>query len=134
VKRYARPMPNRSPPTRPDDPLRLGPPAVTKAEEPLRRAVAMAYRTVREATLSHEDAIDAAENTLTPTRAAREGTTPAAQGTDCHCSKVFERMPPRDGIEPPTCGFAVRYITRFSAAYTGPCCIHVATIFTALSA
>jgi hypothetical protein len=44
-----------------DDLSRLRPPTVTKAEEPLRRAVAMAYRTVREAMLSHEAAIDAAE-------------------------------------------------------------------------
>jgi hypothetical protein len=46
---------------RPDDPLRLGPPTVTDAEKPLRRQVAMAYRTAREAMLSHEAAIDAAE-------------------------------------------------------------------------
>src|SRR5258707_8833625 len=45
----------------PDDPSRLRPPTVTDAEKPLRRQVAMAYRTAREAMLSHEDAIDAAE-------------------------------------------------------------------------
>jgi hypothetical protein len=54
-------MTNGSPPTRPDDPLRLGPPTVTDAEKPLRRQVAMAYRTVREAGRSHHDALDAAE-------------------------------------------------------------------------
>src|SRR6266404_2388668 len=45
----------------PDDLARLRPPTVTDAEKPLRRHVAMAYRTAREAMLSHEDAIDAAE-------------------------------------------------------------------------
>jgi len=39
----------------------LSPPTVTDAEKPLRRQVAMAYRTAREAMRSHEDAIDAAE-------------------------------------------------------------------------
>lgn len=41
--------------------MRLQPPTVTDAEKPLRRQVAMAYRTAREAMLSHEDAIDSAE-------------------------------------------------------------------------
>ncbi len=36
-------------------------PTVTDAEKPLRRQVAMAYRTAREAGLSHHDALDAAE-------------------------------------------------------------------------
>src|SRR5260221_12297466 len=39
----------------------LAPPTVTEAEKPLRRQVAMAYRTSREAMRSHEAAIDAAE-------------------------------------------------------------------------
>src|SRR5258708_22167124 len=54
-------MPNRSPPDRYDDLARLRPPTVTDAEKPLRRQVAMAYRTAREAMLSHEDVIDAAD-------------------------------------------------------------------------
>jgi hypothetical protein len=54
-------MPNRSPPIRPDDPLRLGPPTVADAEKPLRRQIAMAYRTTRETGLSHHHALDAAE-------------------------------------------------------------------------
>ncbi len=37
------------------------PPTVRDAEKPLRRAVAMAYRTVREAGRSHNDTLDAAE-------------------------------------------------------------------------
>jgi hypothetical protein len=37
----------------------LSPPTVTDAEKPLRRQVAMAYRTSREAMRSDEDAIDA---------------------------------------------------------------------------
>jgi hypothetical protein len=37
----------------------LSPPIVADAEKPLRRQVAMAYRTAREAMLSHEAAIDA---------------------------------------------------------------------------
>jgi hypothetical protein len=45
----------------PDDLARLRPPTVTEAEKPLRRRVAMAYRTAREAMLSHEAAGDAAE-------------------------------------------------------------------------
>jgi hypothetical protein len=45
-------MPHRQPP--PDGLLRLRPPTVTDAEKPLRRQVAMAYRTAREAMLSHE--------------------------------------------------------------------------------
>jgi hypothetical protein len=44
-----------------DDLARLQPPTVTEAEKPLRRRVAMAYRTARKAMLSHEAAIDAAE-------------------------------------------------------------------------
>jgi hypothetical protein len=39
----------------------LSPPTVTDAEKPLRREVAMAYRTAREAGRSHHDALDAAE-------------------------------------------------------------------------
>jgi hypothetical protein len=39
----------------------LSPPHVTDAEKPLRRQVAMAYRTAREAGRSHHDALDAAE-------------------------------------------------------------------------
>src|SRR5260221_10679710 len=54
-------MPYRQPPNRGDDLSRLRPPTVTEAEKPLRRAVAMAYRTVREAGRSHHDALDAAE-------------------------------------------------------------------------
>jgi hypothetical protein len=54
-------MPNRSPPDGYDDLARLRPPTVTDAEKPLRRQVAMAYRTARAAMLSHEAAIDAAE-------------------------------------------------------------------------
>jgi hypothetical protein len=49
--RYARSMPDRS----------LSPPTVTDAEKPLRRQVAMAYRTAREVGRSHHDALDAAE-------------------------------------------------------------------------
>jgi hypothetical protein len=45
----------------PEDPARLPPPTVTDAEKPTRRQVAMAYRTSREAMLSHEAAIDTAE-------------------------------------------------------------------------
>jgi hypothetical protein len=45
-----------------DDLSRLRPPTVTRAEGPLRRAVAMAYRTGREAGHSHHDALDAAES------------------------------------------------------------------------
>jgi hypothetical protein len=44
-----------------DELSRLRPPTVTNAEMPLRRAVAMAYRTVRETGRSHHDALDAAE-------------------------------------------------------------------------
>jgi lambda repressor-like predicted transcriptional regulator len=54
-------MPYRQPPNRGDDLSRLRPPTVTEAEKPLRRAVAMAYRTGREAGRSHHDALDAAE-------------------------------------------------------------------------
>jgi hypothetical protein len=54
-------MPYRQPPDRGDDLARLCPPTVTDAEKPTRRQVAMAYRSAREAMLSHEDAIDAAE-------------------------------------------------------------------------
>src|SRR5260221_2022801 len=54
-------MPNRSPPDRYNDLARLRPPTFTDAEKPLRRAVAMAYRTAREAMLSHEAALDAPE-------------------------------------------------------------------------
>jgi hypothetical protein len=54
-------MPYRQPPNRGDDLSRLRPPTVTQAEKPLRRAVAMAYRTGREAGRSHHDALDAAE-------------------------------------------------------------------------
>jgi hypothetical protein len=54
-------MPSRSPSTRPDDPLRLRPPIITDADKPLRRQVAMAYRSAREAGLSHHHALDAAE-------------------------------------------------------------------------
>jgi hypothetical protein len=39
----------------------LSPPIVTDAEKPLRREVAMAYRTAREAGRSHEGALDAAD-------------------------------------------------------------------------
>jgi hypothetical protein len=39
----------------------LSPPTVTDAEKPLRRKVAMAYRSAREAGLSHHHALDAAE-------------------------------------------------------------------------
>jgi hypothetical protein len=39
----------------------LSPPTVADADKPLRRQVAMAYRTVREAGRSHHDALDAAE-------------------------------------------------------------------------
>jgi len=45
----------------PDDLARLRPPTVSEAEKPLRRQVAMAYRTAREAGLLHHAAIDAAE-------------------------------------------------------------------------
>jgi hypothetical protein len=41
--------------------LAIGPAAGADADKPLRRQVAMAYRAAREAMLSHEDAIDAAE-------------------------------------------------------------------------
>jgi hypothetical protein len=54
-------MPARLPPDKRDERMRLRPPTVTDAEKPLRRQVAMAYRAAREAMLSHEDAIDAAE-------------------------------------------------------------------------
>jgi hypothetical protein len=54
-------MPSRQPPNIGDDLARLRPPTVTEAEKPLRRRVAMAYRTARKAMLSHEAAIDAAE-------------------------------------------------------------------------
>ena len=54
-------MPSRQPPNIGDDLARLRPPTVTDAEKPLRRQVAMAYRTARETMLSHEAAIDAAE-------------------------------------------------------------------------
>jgi hypothetical protein len=37
------------------------PPSVADADKPLRRTVALAYRTAREARLSHHDALDAAE-------------------------------------------------------------------------
>jgi hypothetical protein len=45
----------------PDDLARLRPPTVTEAEKPLRRQVAMAYRTAREAGLSHHAALAAAQ-------------------------------------------------------------------------
>ena len=45
----------------PDDLARLSPPTVSEAEKPLRRQVAMAYRTAREAMLSHLGALNAAE-------------------------------------------------------------------------
>jgi hypothetical protein len=45
----------------PDDLARLRPPTVSEAEKPLRRRVAMAYRTGREATFSHQGALNAAE-------------------------------------------------------------------------
>jgi len=44
-----------------DDLTRLRPATVADAEKPLRRAVAMAYRTAREAERSHHNALDAAE-------------------------------------------------------------------------
>jgi hypothetical protein len=44
-----------------DDLSRLRPPTVTDAERPLRRGVAMAYRTAREARRSHDEALNAAE-------------------------------------------------------------------------
>jgi hypothetical protein len=53
-------MPYRQPPDIGDDLARLRPPTVTDAE-PLRRAVAMAYRTAREVGRSYDDALDAAE-------------------------------------------------------------------------
>ena len=37
--------------------MRLDPPTVTGVDKPLRRTVAMAYRTAREAGLSHHDAL-----------------------------------------------------------------------------
>jgi hypothetical protein len=54
-------MPYRQPTDTGDDLARLRPPTVTDAEKPTRRQVAMAYRTAREAMLSHESAIDAAK-------------------------------------------------------------------------
>jgi hypothetical protein len=39
----------------------LSPPHVSEGEKPLRRRVAIAYRTAREAGRSHYDALDAAE-------------------------------------------------------------------------
>jgi lambda repressor-like predicted transcriptional regulator len=39
----------------------LSPPTVTDADKPLRREVAMAYRTAREAGLSHHHALDVAQ-------------------------------------------------------------------------
>jgi hypothetical protein len=45
----------------PDDQSRLRPPFVTDAEKPLRRQVAMAYRTAREFGRSHHGALDGAE-------------------------------------------------------------------------
>ena len=45
----------------PDYLARLRPPTVTEAAKPLRRQVAMAYRTAREGGLSHHAALDAAE-------------------------------------------------------------------------
>jgi len=44
----------------PEDRSRLRPPFVTEAEKPLRRKVAMAYRTAREAERSHHETLDAA--------------------------------------------------------------------------
>jgi hypothetical protein len=58
-RRYAKPMTDRQ--QAPDDLARLRPPTVSEAEKPLRRQVAMAYRTAREAKLSHEGALNAAE-------------------------------------------------------------------------
>jgi hypothetical protein len=45
----------------PSDLAWLRPPTVTEAEKPLRRQVAMAYHTAREAMLSHKSALNAAE-------------------------------------------------------------------------
>jgi hypothetical protein len=54
-------MPDHLSPDKRDERMRLRPPTVTDAEKPLRRRVAMAYRTAREAMRSHEAAIDTAE-------------------------------------------------------------------------
>jgi hypothetical protein len=54
-------MPYRQPPNTGDDLARLRPPTVTDAKRLLRRQVAMAYRSAREAGLSHHPALDAAE-------------------------------------------------------------------------
>jgi hypothetical protein len=55
-------MLDRPPPNKCDDLARLRPPTVTDADKPLRRRVAMAYRSASEAGLSHHDALDAAED------------------------------------------------------------------------
>jgi len=61
VKRDARKMPDRPPLDRHDGLPWVRPPTITDAEKPLRRAVAMAYRSGREAGRSRHDALDAAE-------------------------------------------------------------------------
>jgi hypothetical protein len=58
-RRYAKPMTDRQ--QAPDDLTRLRPPTVSEAEKPLRRQVAMAYRTAREARLLHHAALAAAQ-------------------------------------------------------------------------
>ncbi len=60
-RRCALRMTDRHRPDTHDNLARLRQPTVTDAEKPTRRQVAMAYRTAREAMLSHEAAIDAAK-------------------------------------------------------------------------
>jgi hypothetical protein len=54
-------MPDRLLPDERDDRMSLRPPTVSAADKPLRQQVAMAYRTAREAGVSHHHALDAAE-------------------------------------------------------------------------
>src|SRR5258708_39688745 len=54
-------MPDRLLPDDRDDRMSLRPPTVSAADKPLRQQVAMAYRTAREAGVSHHHALDAAE-------------------------------------------------------------------------
>src|SRR5260370_42094414 len=54
-------MPDRLLPDDRDDRMSLRPPTVSAADKPLRQQAALAYRTAREAGVSHHHALDAAE-------------------------------------------------------------------------
>ena len=58
----------------------LSPPHVTDADKPLRRGVAMAYRTALEAGRSHQEALDAATAVYAQARPEAMGDPLAASG------------------------------------------------------